>query len=145
VNNAGSGSGHGKTLLELSPEDIHAGYAANLYTTFFVTQAAVPHMPRGGRVVNVGTVISRVSLPGVSVYGSSKAAQDYLTLAWALEVRPFLSVIHCEEVADWGWQYADEEQRSSVVAGASRLTPSRLGPRAARMPGVGCRRARSGT
>ena len=43
-------------------------------------------MPRGGRIVNVGSVVSRIdSMPGVGVYGASKAAQEYLTAALAAE------------------------------------------------------------
>ncbi len=44
-------------------------------------------MPRGGRIVNVGTVLSRINyIAGVGVYGASKAAQEYLTAALAAEV-----------------------------------------------------------
>jgi NAD(P)-dependent dehydrogenase (short-subunit alcohol dehydrogenase family) len=44
-------------------------------------------MPRGASIVNIGTVVSHLtSLPGVAVYGASKAAQDYLTGALAKEL-----------------------------------------------------------
>lgn len=44
-------------------------------------------MPRGGRIVNIGSVVSRMTnLPGVSIYGASKAAQEYLTGAMAFEL-----------------------------------------------------------
>lgn len=46
-------------------------------------------MPKGGRIVNIGSIVSRMStLPAVSVYGASKAAQEYLTGALATEVGP---------------------------------------------------------
>ena len=51
-------------------------------------------MPRGGRIVNVGTVVSRINyMAGVGVYGASKAAQEYLTAALAAEVSLLTTVI----------------------------------------------------
>lgn len=47
-------------------------------------------MPAGGRIVNIGSVVSRIhNMPGVGVYGASKAAQEYLTAALAAEVGCF--------------------------------------------------------
>ena len=87
VNNAGGGSGQGKLLVDLTPDEVQQAFALNTFSTLFVAQAAAPHMPRGGRIVNVGTVVSRIhSMPGVGVYGASKAAQEYLTAALAAEV-----------------------------------------------------------
>jgi NAD(P)-dependent dehydrogenase (short-subunit alcohol dehydrogenase family) len=35
-------------------------------------------MPAGGRIANIGSVVSRIhNMPGVGVYGASKAAQEY--------------------------------------------------------------------
>ncbi len=71
----------------MTPEEVQKAFALNTFSTLFVTQAAAPHMPHGGRIVNVGTVVSRINyLPGVGVYGASKAAQEHLTAAFAAEV-----------------------------------------------------------
>ncbi|KAH8913053.1 NAD(P)-binding protein [Coniochaeta sp. PMI_546] len=86
VNNAGNGVGQGKDLVDLTPEEVYKAFAANTFTTIFVSQAAIPHMSNGGRIVNVGTVVSRMALPACSVYGASKAAQEYLTTALAIEL-----------------------------------------------------------
>ncbi len=87
VNNAGGGSGQGTLLLDLTPAEVQQAFALNTFSTLYVLQAAAPHMPRGGRIVNVGTVVSRIhSMRGVGVYGASKAAQEYLTAALAAEV-----------------------------------------------------------
>ncbi|KAK5654493.1 hypothetical protein OQA88_7121 [Cercophora sp. LCS_1] len=87
VNNAGSGVGQGKLLLDLTPAEVQKAFALNTFSTLYPIQAAAPHMPRGGRIVNIGTVVSKITnLPGVSVYGASKAAQDYLTAALSTEL-----------------------------------------------------------
>lgn len=86
VNNAGKGVGQGKDLVDLTPEEVYTAFAVNTFSTIFVSQAAIPHMAEGGRIVNVGTVVSRLALPACSVYGASKAAQEYLTSALAIEV-----------------------------------------------------------
>src|SRR3569833_86489 len=87
VNNAGFGAGQGLLATEISPEDVQKNFTINVFSTLYMSQAAVPHMPRGGRIVNVGSVVSHLTtLPGVSLYGASKAAQDYLTGVLALEL-----------------------------------------------------------
>lgn len=57
-----------------------------------MTQAALGlgKMPRGGRVIHIGSVGSKIEAPGIDVYGASKAAQDFLTSSWAREVSVFL-------------------------------------------------------
>ncbi|EAQ87696.1 hypothetical protein CHGG_04315 [Chaetomium globosum CBS 148.51] len=89
VNNAGAGTGQGKLLVDLTPEEVQQAFALNTFSTLYVAQAAAPHMPSGGRIVNIGTVVSRMNnMPGVGVYGASKAAQEYLTAALAAELGP---------------------------------------------------------
>lgn len=53
-----------------------------------MTQAVVTvgKMPKGGRIINVGTVTSKMQLDSYAVYAAAKAAQDALTSAWAGEV-----------------------------------------------------------
>ena len=49
-------------------------------------------MPRGGRIINIGTVVSKMGMAVAAVYAAAKAAQDSLTASWASEVitsRPF--------------------------------------------------------
>ncbi len=87
MNNAGAGTGQGTLLMDLTPDQVQKAFALNTFSTLFVVQAVVPYMPRGGRIVNVGSAVSRMTnLLGVSVYGASKAAQEYLTSAMAVEV-----------------------------------------------------------
>lgn len=43
-------------------------------------------MPKGGRIINIGSVASKVGIPGLPIYGASKAALDNLAYTWAREV-----------------------------------------------------------
>ncbi|KAK4044161.1 hypothetical protein C8A01DRAFT_43077 [Parachaetomium inaequale] len=89
INNAGAGTGQGKLLVDLAPEEVQKAFALNTFSTLYTAQAAAPHMPSGGRIVNIGTVVSRLNhMSGVAVYGASKAAQEYLTGALAAELGP---------------------------------------------------------
>ena len=91
VNNAG-GVNAIAPLLELTPSDIQKDFSINVYSNIFMIQATVPHMPRGGRILNVGSVVSRVQTGAAPTYGASKAALDFLTGAWAAEVRALYPV-----------------------------------------------------
>ena len=96
VNNAGGGTAQGISLLDLSAADVQRGFAVNTYSTLYAVQAVAPHMPRGGRIVNIGSVVSRVrNAPGLAVYGASKAAQEYLTGAMSYEVSFLTAFLPC--------------------------------------------------
>jgi NAD(P)-dependent dehydrogenase (short-subunit alcohol dehydrogenase family) len=87
VNNAGGGIAQGVSIFDLRAADVEKSFAVNTYSTLYAVQAVASHMPRGGRIVNIGSVISRVrNAPGLAVYGASKAAQEYLTGAMSYEV-----------------------------------------------------------
>ena len=60
----------------------------NFTSVFLMCRAFVPHM-RGtgyGRILNMTSIMSHVSLPGRSAYSSSKSAMLGLTRALALEL-----------------------------------------------------------
>jgi NAD(P)-dependent dehydrogenase (short-subunit alcohol dehydrogenase family) len=89
VNNGGVGLRG--CLEDLSDADIRAVFEANLFGTIAVTKAVLPSMRAAGRgrVVTIGSVGGRVSSFGVSVYCSSKFAQEGLAEALYLELAPF--------------------------------------------------------
>lgn len=49
-------------------------------------QAAIPHMPRGSRVVNIGSIASKMGMAPIAIYGAAKAALDSLTYSMAMEL-----------------------------------------------------------
>lgn len=72
--------------LETSQEQISFTFNVNVYGTIFLVQATVPHMPRGGRILNISSVSSKLGMETLPIYGASKAAIDSLTYVWAKEV-----------------------------------------------------------
>ncbi|KAI0544122.1 NAD(P)-binding protein [Xylaria curta] len=70
--------------VEVTPEEMSSVFRTNYQGPFFLTQAAIPYMPRGGRIINISTCLSRMGLHS-PVYSSLKAALDSLTYTWALE------------------------------------------------------------
>ncbi|KAJ3579799.1 hypothetical protein NPX13_g768 [Xylaria arbuscula] len=82
VNNAGIAPM--TPTLQVTPEEISSVFHTNFQGTFLLTQATLPYMPRGGRIINISTCISRMGLHS-PVYTASKAALDSLTFTWALE------------------------------------------------------------
>jgi len=55
----------------------------NLKAPFFLSQAASPYMPNGGRIINISTGFTRVAAPMHAIYAASKGALETLTLALA--------------------------------------------------------------
>ncbi len=62
----------------------------NLTSVFLMCRAFVPHMKGGGygRIINMTSIMSHVSIPGRTAYSSSKTALLGLTRALALELAP---------------------------------------------------------
>src|SRR5439155_21245847 len=85
VNNAGIwiGTPLGKT----SAEDVDRILEVNIKSVFWVTQAALPFLKEGARIINISSAAGRVGVRGGrSLYGASKAAVDAFTRNWALEL-----------------------------------------------------------
>ncbi|WP_030800727.1 SDR family NAD(P)-dependent oxidoreductase [Streptomyces sp. NRRL S-337] len=70
--------------------DVDAVYALNVKALFFLGAELAPAMAeRGsGAIVNVSTMAAELGASGMALYGSSKAALNLLTKAWAAEYGP---------------------------------------------------------
>ncbi|MEV4754167.1 SDR family oxidoreductase [Micromonospora sp. NPDC049559] len=78
-------------LGQLDRDLARTQFDTNLCAPIFLTQRALePLAARGGTVVNVGTAgaLGLRSWPNNAVYGASKAALDFLTRSWAVELAP---------------------------------------------------------
>lgn len=87
VNNAGvwRSTPLGSTALEVAKEVLFT----NVLGVFWLTQALLPSLRDGARIVNVSSVAGRTaSNEGRSLYRASKAAVDAFTRNWALELAP---------------------------------------------------------
>lgn len=87
VNNAGIA--RGGPLESLSLEDIDALINVNIRGVVVATQAALPHLPDGGRIINIGSCLAnRVASPGIAVYSMTKSALNSLTRGLARDLGP---------------------------------------------------------
>jgi 3-oxoacyl-[acyl-carrier protein] reductase len=87
INNAGV---WGFTPLGTTPlENLEAMLDVNVKSVFWLTQALLPLLKEGARIVNLSSIAGRIGRAGGrSVYGASKAAVDAFTKNWALELAP---------------------------------------------------------
>ena len=87
VNNAGVFlGGH---VSEFALADFDKTVAVNLRAVFAATQAAVRHLPDGGRVINIGSTNAlRVPFAGAAVYAMSKSALTGLVKGLARDLGP---------------------------------------------------------
>lgn len=86
INNAGTNVR--KDLVDLTLEEFRSVLDASLISTFLMSRAFVPGMKGTGygRIVNMASIMSHVSLPGRTPYSSAKAALLGFTRALALEL-----------------------------------------------------------
>jgi NAD(P)-dependent dehydrogenase (short-subunit alcohol dehydrogenase family) len=88
INNAGVNLR--KNLIEFTLDEWRHVMDANLTSVFLMSRAFIPKMTgRGyGRILNMTSIMSHVSLPGRTAYSASKTALLGLTRALALELAP---------------------------------------------------------
>lgn len=87
VNSAGTGVF--LPIDELTLADFDQMIAINLRAVFVAIQAALPHMPDGGRIINIGSCnAERVPNAGSSVYAMSKAGLVGLVKGLARDLAP---------------------------------------------------------
>ncbi|HEY3391098.1 MAG TPA: SDR family oxidoreductase [Lacipirellulaceae bacterium] len=70
-------------------DEMERMWTVNVRAAIVATQAAIKHMPNGGRVINIGSCLAeRVSAPGMTLYAMSKAALVGLTRGLARDLGP---------------------------------------------------------
>jgi 3-oxoacyl-[acyl-carrier protein] reductase len=86
VNNSG--------VYEFSPiegvteEQFHKMFNINVLGLLLTTKAALKHIGEGGSIINVGSIVSRVTPPASAVYTGTKGAVDAITGVLARELGP---------------------------------------------------------
>lgn len=77
VNNSGV---YGFAPIEgVTEEDFHRHFNTNVLGLLLTTQAAVKHLGEGSSIINIGSVVTRVTPPGSAVYTGTKGAVDAIT------------------------------------------------------------------
>ncbi len=85
VNNAGMGVV--KTFEETTVEEMDRVINVNLRGTLLATQAALPHLKQGGRIIMIGSCVGeRLMTEGLVVYSATKGAIKMFTQGLSREV-----------------------------------------------------------
>jgi 3-oxoacyl-[acyl-carrier protein] reductase len=85
VNNAGTAIP--KPFADSTLEEIDTMFNINVRGVFVATQAALKHMPDGGRIISIGSCVGeRNFTPGLTAYAATKGAVKMFTQGLAREV-----------------------------------------------------------
>jgi 3-oxoacyl-[acyl-carrier protein] reductase len=76
------------SIEEITPEHFHKQFDINVLGLLLTTQAAVKYLGEGASIINIGSVISRLTPPGAAVYTATKGAVDAITGVLARELGP---------------------------------------------------------
>ena len=84
VNNAG----HGEMAAfeETTEQQFDLLFDVHVKGVFFLTQAMLPLIANGGRIITYSSGLTRVSFPGFSAYSAAKGAIEILTIYLAKEL-----------------------------------------------------------
>lgn len=90
INNAGIAGGGARgvpeTVNDVSESVLDELFAANVKAPFFLTQAILPRLRDGGRIVNISSTVSLAATPGAIAYAMTKATINSFTISLALEL-----------------------------------------------------------
>ncbi len=76
-------------LADITEEQFHRQFNTNVLGLILSTQEAVKHFGAdGGAIINIGSVVSRLTPPTSTVYSASKSAVDAVTRVLAKELGP---------------------------------------------------------
>jgi 3-oxoacyl-[acyl-carrier protein] reductase len=122
VNNAGTISHI--PFQELTEAEWRRVLDTNLTAPFLVSQKAIPLIPAGGSIINIGSKLARVGLPLRTHYIASKAGMEGLNRSLAKELGPKQirvnlvapGVIETESVTDPKLLAAMREKYSNLTA-----------------------------
>ncbi|MBV9607484.1 MAG: SDR family oxidoreductase [Solirubrobacterales bacterium] len=84
-------------LESFSRDSFERHYAVNVAGPFFLVAAALPSLRESddAAVVNISSSVGSIPKPGNMLYGSTKAALEYLTRAWAYELAADRIRVNC--------------------------------------------------
>ena len=84
VNNAGTA--HYAPFDQVTAEDLDRLYHVHFKGVFLLTQKLLPLLHDGGRIVNVSSGLTRITIPGSTAYACMKGAVEVLTRYLAKEL-----------------------------------------------------------
>lgn len=84
VNNAGTGVW--ALFADTTPQQLDALFAMHVKGPFLLTQALLPMIEDGGKIVMISSGLARFALPGYSAYAAMKGAVEVMTRYLAQEL-----------------------------------------------------------
>ena len=75
-------------IEEVTEELFHKQFNVNVLGLLLTTKAAVKHLGEGGSIINIGSLVSRITPAASSVYTATKGAVDAITGVLSLELGP---------------------------------------------------------
>jgi 3-oxoacyl-[acyl-carrier protein] reductase len=75
-------------LEEITEEHFHRQFNINVLGLLLVTQAAAKHLGSGASIVNIGSLVARITPPNSAVYTGTKGAVDAITGVLSRELGP---------------------------------------------------------
>ena len=72
----------------ITPDHFHRQFNINVLGLLLTTQAAAKHLTAGGSIINIGSVVSRITPPASAVYSATKGAVDAITGVLSRELGP---------------------------------------------------------
>lgn len=87
VNNAGKQQ-HVEDIVDISDEEFDETFKTNAYATFWVTKAAVPHLPPGSTIINTTSIQAYAPAPHLVHYAATKATVNNLAKGLAAQLAP---------------------------------------------------------
>ena len=75
-------------LEAITPEHFHKQFDINVLGLLLVTQAAAKYLGKGASIINIGSLVSRITPVASSVYTATKGAVDAITGVLSLELGP---------------------------------------------------------
>src|ERR1700760_2190059 len=73
-------------IEDVTEEKFHKMFNINVLGLLLTTQAALKHISAGGSIINIGSVVSRITPPASSIYTGTKGAVDAITGVLAKEL-----------------------------------------------------------
>lgn len=124
INNAGTALY--APFASTTEEQFDAALNIHFKGVFFLTQKALPHISKGGRIINISSGLARFAVPGSSAYGAMKGAVEVWTRYLAKELGPrgiAANVVAPGAIAtDFGHgRVRDDKEANAQVAGVTAL------------------------
>jgi NAD(P)-dependent dehydrogenase (short-subunit alcohol dehydrogenase family) len=124
VNNAGTGIN--APFAETTEAQFDEMVSIHLKAPFFLTQALLPLLRDGGRILNISSGLARFSLPGFAAYATMKGGVEVLTRYMAKELGERKIIVNAVapgaiETDFGGGAVRDNEQLNAMIASQTAL------------------------